>query len=172
MKGTARSVFSLLLCTIAAGPFIFCCCFTIYRLVIRYEAREALEQKESITITIPTHELVWIEKGKELMIEGEMFDVGEYKIHGDSVMLTGLYDKDETLIIKKLNQVTGNTTNSGKETTLVIFKWFSCFASAGYHEAVSFSRNESLYHTYILISDKLSASFRVTDSPPPWIYFS
>lgn len=133
---------------------------------------EALEQKESITITIPLHELRWIEKGKELMVGGEMFDVRKYKIYGDTVMLTGLYDKDETLIIKKLNLVTGNTTNSDNETTLVIFKWFSCFASAGYHEAVSFSRNESLCYTYILISDKLSVSFRATDSPPPWIYFS
>ena len=171
MKGAVYFVFSLLLCLLAASPFIFSLCFNIYRIVLRHEAREALEMKESISVTIPVNELHWIDKESEVMIDGELFDVKKYTIQGDSVKLTGLYDKDETLIVHKLNSLR-NEEDGSDAFTLVLFKWLGCFAADIKASNFIFQTGDNIHYLYSLFSDKLPLSFYKDEAPPPRLLLS
>lgn len=73
------------------------------------EERLELEQLE--TIRIPVNQIRWYEEGKELIIDGEMFDVKKLKIHLDTAIITGLFDAKEKEINAQLQGVIDGETN-------------------------------------------------------------
>ncbi len=86
---------SFLLMTISV-PVIFCFYFSVKQQIIRQDMLDALEQLELQTLVISPDEVEWIEKGKEMLINGELFDVREYHIEDGKMIAKGLYDQKET----------------------------------------------------------------------------
>jgi hypothetical protein len=46
-----------------------------------------------------------VEDGRELLIQSKLFDVESYTVQNGVVMVTGVYDEDETLILKFLSNL-------------------------------------------------------------------
>jgi hypothetical protein len=57
--------------------------------------KEALEKKSLVTLNLPFDQIVWYKKGKELIINGHLFDVKETKTTSTGITVTGLYDVQE-----------------------------------------------------------------------------
>ena len=76
--------------------------FSLHQLWIRHEMLEKLEVEHLHLITLNLKDLHWEEEGKELMIDGRMFDVNSMKISGDKVLLNGLYDDEETRLFNQI----------------------------------------------------------------------
>lgn len=64
--------------------------------------KEQLEQQSLQTIRIPEKNVSWIQKGKELIVDGKLFDVKSYKNNGVYVEVTGLYDEMELSLQHRL----------------------------------------------------------------------
>ena len=69
--------------------------------IVRHEMEERLERDQLITIEVPTGSVYWYKPGKEIIVDGRMFDVKSWKAKGDSILFTGLFD-DEELAIKTI----------------------------------------------------------------------
>ena len=98
------------------------------QLIIQYKMREEMEHASLVTVIMPASQLCWIRPGKEASINGNLFDVENYELKGDSIVLTGLFDKDEDLLMKHIsymhqNYNKSNITGGGG----AVFKWLSCF---------------------------------------------
>ena len=63
------------LCLTALLPMFLSCLFLGGRIVIRITMMEKMEKDELQTISIPTDQIKWFKKNRELMIDGKMFDV-------------------------------------------------------------------------------------------------
>jgi hypothetical protein len=82
---------------------------------IRWEKIEELENSKLIQVTVSRSSINWIKEEKELLIGGKLFDVKSIIEKDGQIILTGLYDQEETAIINAIN---GQTASSKEDTQL------------------------------------------------------
>ena len=83
---------------------------------IKQQAKGRLKSELLQTIAIPVSEVVWEEEGKELVVNGELFDIDSYQIKDGYVLASGILDKEETEFVKFLHK----QTDKSKGTTLFV----------------------------------------------------
>jgi len=90
-------------------PLLLSIGFSLHQMWIRHEMLEKLESEKLHVITLENHNLQWEQEGKELMIAGRMFDVKNFELHGDKLIVYGLFDDEETMLYQQLeNSHAGN----------------------------------------------------------------
>ena len=99
-KNKLLSVISLL--ALVMIPVFIAVFFLAQQSFIRYEMKEKLEQEALQTFTVLEKNVTWIEKGKELIVDGRLFDVKSLKTKGEYVEVTGLFDEMESALQHKL----------------------------------------------------------------------
>jgi len=73
------------------------------RVINRKEIRAQMEVAVLRKIVLPKKDINWVEEGRELAINGEMFDVQEMNdLPNDMVELTGIFDERETQLNKEM----------------------------------------------------------------------
>ncbi len=125
MRAALHKTISYLLLCIALLPLIFAVYIQMSESVIHHQMKEALEQKNLVTVHIKSSQIVWIEEGKEASINGDMFDVEKYLIKGNDIELTGLFDKAEDALFAQINNSQQNNTDA--TGSISVLKWFGCF---------------------------------------------
>ena len=63
---------------------------------IKHEMKEKMEYENLQTITLNNNEVSWYEKGHEIIINGELFDVKNYSTEGDQTTFQGIFDREES----------------------------------------------------------------------------
>jgi hypothetical protein len=111
-------------------PLVFILAIQVYGVHLQYRALERLEEEALQTVSLPLAELVWEKKNKEVNIDGELFDVKTVSISGDEVVLTGLFDKKET-IIKNLLRSQGSRYSDSVIQLLLFGQCFVALTLAG-----------------------------------------
>lgn len=103
MPGLKRFV-TILLCIIASLPMFLSAFFLGGRTLLRHSMQEKLASRELVCLELPGTALVWMEEGKELLVDGRMFDVRSIRYAGDTCLLSGLYDDNETTLFAQLTR--------------------------------------------------------------------
>jgi hypothetical protein len=165
MKTVSFKIIPYFILAIAILPLMFAGYIQVSEIIIHYEMKEELEQKNLVIIQIKSSQIIWTKKGKEAIVNGNMFDVEHYKANGDEIELTGLFDKDEDALFAKIDNC--NSTNSNATGSTLVLKWFSCFLSVQKDNASNFftAEKKSLGSTtqYIFFQ----SPFLSFDTPPP-----
>lgn len=118
-KNKFLSLISLL--TLVMLPVFIAVFFLAQQTVIRHEMKEQLEQQSLQTIRIAEKNITWIEKGKELIVDGKLFDVKSSKYTGDYVEVTGLFDEMELSLQHQLI-FSQNPEKNGKQKQEFIYQ--------------------------------------------------
>ncbi len=63
---------------------------------------EKLEQEKLQIITLDAASVIWLKKDKEILINGEPFDVKSITRKGNSIIVSGLYDVEEKKLKNQL----------------------------------------------------------------------
>ena len=80
---------------------------------IRHRMMERLEQEMLHTITLAEKDIQWVKEGKEILISGRMFDIKNIQYNADkTIMFTGLFDDDETALVKAVRTSQENDNNN------------------------------------------------------------
>ena len=87
-----------------------------------YQMEEKLEQSSLETVLIDTDQLVWVEKEREVLISGKLFDVKSSKIIDGKILLTGLFDTTEDAITKKITALQNNKNDSSSPVFSMLTK--------------------------------------------------
>ena len=83
---------------------------------IRHGMKEQLEEKMLQTIVLADKDIHWFKPGKEIVVEGEMFDIKSASYQDDGfVVFTGLFDEEETLLVKQLKQKQQDENTNGNK---------------------------------------------------------
>jgi hypothetical protein len=134
-----------------------------WQLYLKHQWKERLEQEAAQTITVAASAIVWKKRGQEIVFEGKMFDVLSYTMLKDSVVLTGVYDEQETKLETFLNTHISHS-NSAVSIVQLLFV-LQCFAAVislmFYWSRYSLQKSISLYSIHY--SDPFSA----IQKPPP-----
>lgn len=122
---------------------------------------ERLEEEALQTISIPLQELIWLKKGKEILISNKRFDVKEIALKKNMAFVSGLFDDEEEALVKKINK-----QHSSQQTVLLKI-WFPVFKSLPRElntvTPMSWLKNE--YQIYCSL--KLPSTLLQVITPPP-----
>jgi hypothetical protein len=161
-----KHISASLLLALLLLPLITQAVLQLNHLYVQWEMLEALEEKELITISVDADEVQWVHKGKECIINGEMFDVKESEQKNGQLLLTGLFDKKEkeikAAIARMANEQQKNSANG---------KWIKLFQSTSAPpstppviQMISYTK-ANLYNNYK--SSFYTSPFSGVAAPPP-----
>lgn len=114
-----RKISLLLLLLPVSVPVMFCFYFSVRQQIVRHQMLEAMEQKELQMIVVASDKVEWFEKGKELVIEGELFDVKEYRFEAGHIIAKGLSDKKETELKNSLERSMKEDGNEARGSKII-----------------------------------------------------
>lgn len=123
-----KHIITILAGGVALLPMLIAIVFLLHQQHIKKNMEEQMEHQYLQTITIPLQNLHWIEKGKEIKIDDELFDVKEYFIQNNVAVLTGLFDKKEKSLHKELEKMINNqkqNRETGNGIASLIFSFLS-----------------------------------------------
>ena len=104
---------------------IFSLCFIIQLQITQHEAKEKLEQSLVQTLHLKKEEFSWFKKAKEIRIGKHLFDVKSIKEENGLFIITGLYDEQEDLLHKQLEQSQNKEENSSQSMLCNFFFQFN-----------------------------------------------
>jgi hypothetical protein len=115
-----RQIRAISLIALLTVPAVTCFCYLKWQKAhVRHEIKEKLvegmDRSELTAITVPlanlNTSLTW-EHEREFELKGEMYDVVEQQIHGDSITLLCWHDKEETELNDLLTLLTSRNLSS------------------------------------------------------------
>ena len=165
MKSAFHKLITFFLLCLAALPLIFAIFIQISQSVIHDQMREELKENKLVTVRVSTFDLTWTESGKEVIIDGRMFDVEKFAVEGNEVVLTGLFDTDEDDMITMLDGLEKNSPDATSST--LVMEWFSLFSFIQEKEPNFFLAIKQFPATSLLQYNRPENPVLSCDTPPP-----
>lgn len=98
MKPIHKKITSLFFILPGFAPLLFIIIFSVKQQAIRHSMKERMENQSLHSITMANNEIHWAKKGKEILVNGKMFDVKSITCKNGLTTFYGLYDEEETLL--------------------------------------------------------------------------
>ncbi len=111
MNQPKRAIATLLLLVILA-PFSYVLLLSLGEQVIQWKMQKKLGREKLVTITQKEEEVKWMDR-HEIMVNGYMFDISTMKLENGTYTFTGLFDKEETELVKKHREHQDQKENAG-----------------------------------------------------------
>lgn len=102
MRSFKKQTTALGFLILTALPLFYAAGIFIKQTILQQQRRMRFKTETLVTIQLPASEIVWVKQGKEILHNGQMFDVKSLKTSGSIVELTGFYDHKEDKLIKKI----------------------------------------------------------------------
>ncbi|TAH12090.1 MAG: hypothetical protein EAZ12_02860 [Sphingobacteriia bacterium] len=138
------------------------------RTIIRYETATLLEQTQLQEITLKESELIWEEDGRELWVNGKLFDI---KSQGQSkdgyICFKGIFDEKET----ELNEQVDRMLNSKHPTLMLLAKIISLQSPTCIQtQAIYFHYVELTNHSFFNFKQAIYTRSIKKYIPPPKLF--
>jgi hypothetical protein len=116
-----KTIIIFILSLAAVLPLCLSGFFIAGRIIIRITMLEKIEQDELKTISLPTDQIQWYKKNHELIVDGKMFDVKSIHQVGDSSIISGLFDEEDTELHEALAGM-HEQKNKGHNNSLLLYQ--------------------------------------------------
>lgn len=163
-----RKINALGLLLLVALPLLFSATLMLKQKVIQLHRGIRFERETLETILLPADKLHWIKPGKELLVDGRLFDVKSFTIKNGKTSLTGFFDGEEDEVVTQIRDITEQKKESNNPFTRLAVKLsFMPVYTEG--APVSFQNSwhiiaRDLCSSY---SEIISQGFHPLDIPPP-----
>jgi len=137
--------------------------FLLKQQMIWHEMKEKLETSLLQTITINEKDVVWMDD-HEIWVNEHMFDIHTKKLENGKYIFTGLYDEEETNLVKKHK----DTTDKNSEEAQLLSSLFQLLQSAFIEDETNLLNTDLIITEYRpLILQNISSPFKAILTPPP-----
>lgn len=134
-----------------AMPLFFSVMLLLKQADIQKKRLERFESGILQTISLQTEKVLWIKPGKEILIEGKLFDVKYYHVQAGHILLTGLFDTKEDHLVNQLNGISHQQKDYPAPLgQLIIQLLFSpaCLSTFDYLNKEDLSALTKVYYSY------------------------
>jgi len=104
-------------------PLLLIAVFHIRKTQMTERMEHRLEVEALQQVILPAAQVRWVKPGKEIMVEGRMFDIKSFRTENDRCYIVGLFDDEETGLLEQMN-------SSGAGTGLLIIQFLALFQPA------------------------------------------
>jgi hypothetical protein len=157
---------SILFILLGLTPLLFIIVISLKKQEIRHRMEKEMESGQLQTVMVPEKEVIWMDR-HEIWVNNSMFDIHSKKLENGVYTFTGLYDEEETLLVKKESESAGETN---EETNMLtqLFKSLPEFCNQHKDIFTSLSLQDP-YRSYI--GFYYTHPFREILTPPPQVGF-
>lgn len=113
MYKTKKIITALVLLLLLAIPVLFSVTVLLKQKIVQYQREERLGKERLQTITVSSKNIFWIKPGKEVLVDGRLFDVKAFKTEGGNISLTGFFDNKEKILVEQIVKLTSHKNQSG-----------------------------------------------------------
>jgi hypothetical protein len=118
-----KKILASLLLLLTAAPLFFFTGIIVKQKIIQLGMEEKLANSSLQTIGINEINSSWIKINEEISIEGKLFDVKSVKVVNGKIMVTGLYDNDENILLELLTNFISNKSETDSNSSKAIVKF-------------------------------------------------
>ena len=164
-----RKITGIFLLLLVAAPLFFSIGFIIKQKNIQAEMKQQLKTALLQTVVVPARDVKWIKKGKEILVNGQMFDVKTSVKSGGNIVFTGLYDKDEQKLHENLKGFMHSKNKQSAPLNELLAKFFSTtvtITAIDYNTAADWKH---IVAKYYYPSEKIPFSYGISIYQPPRI---
>lgn len=137
---------------------------------IRRRMKERMEEQMLRTITLNNSDIHWEKEGKEIWVQGKMFDIKSIEYKNGTTVFHGLFDDEETALKKAFND--GWKKNSSAQNQLLI-QLFQNLRGICLNPDINFALfADGSQHSGSPYPCKLPSYFQIILTPPPQIGYS
>jgi hypothetical protein len=164
VKTATRKITGIFFLLLGIAPLLFVLFISIQKETIHQRMKQRLETRQLKTIVLPENAVVWIDK-HEISINGQMFDIDSKKLENGIYTFTGLYDDDETELIKQQQ----GTTEKDKQQNKLLAQFFKNLPVFCNQYDLSFNPSLKSYSYMVLGSQNIVEPFQKIPTPPPQV---
>lgn len=136
MQLLKKQTTALGLLLLVALPLLLSVCIFVKQNILQSQRKQRFETELLQTITVSSENINWEKPGKEILINGKLFDVKSFKTSGPNIVLTGFYDHKEDNLVKHIKDLSQQKNNSRGPADQLAVKFLFC---ANYKESITFS---------------------------------
>ncbi len=152
---------------LAIIPLSLCVQFVVNQQIVKHKMMEKLEHEMLITFTFSQQQIKWVIPGKELLVNGKLFDVKKYIEKNNRIEITGLFDKEEQALKEsyvKLLQDKSDTIPFKKLMGKFFFNPIFSPPNSDTYTKYYYRISSILFCNF---SEKLMFKFYPVNTPPP-----
>ena len=119
------------------------------------------------TFTIKAEKADWVEVGKEIRVDGNLFDVKSFTISGNNLVLTGFFDSKEEKLVKHIGDIEQQKSKSGSPLNQLAVKFLFL---PNYKEITPFSIQNNwqiIVSEFPVYAENISTMSYPAVAPPP-----
>ena len=152
---------------LVAIPLVFSVVVLVKQKIIHYLREERFDTELLQTITVSPEEFHWVKQGKEIMIDGKLFDVESYKTECDKVLLTGFFDNKEDKLVSHMTELAQQKDESNSPFSQQILKFLFSPACTN-HLKITYGGNwKFISQQYYPFDEMIPDASSHSISPPP-----
>lgn len=97
-----RQFTAVVLLLLVALPVFLSVGFYIKQKLVQQQRTQRFKTELLKTVTVKADKINWIEVGREILIEGKLFDVKSFKVRGANIIFTGFFDAKEDKLVQQI----------------------------------------------------------------------
>lgn len=121
MRQGFRKISVVGLALLIAMPLVFTAGILVKQKIIQFHRKERLETEQLQTISIAAENIRWVKKGKEILVDGKLFDIKHLEKKNNKMIFTGFFDNEEDGLYDQLNKTAKDKNRPSPFTTVVSF---------------------------------------------------
>lgn len=148
-------------------PCIYCMYFQVKHSMIRWEMEERLESDRLQTVIIPAKDFQWYEEGREIVVNGTMFDVKSVEKSNGNYIVTGLFDEEETELHIAMGRLQNEQGSSAPDASLITELLSQTLIHTTTDHVVHVFQSNALESRIVCADEMLYHTFLSIQTPPP-----
>jgi len=140
--------------------------FILEQALIEEEADEKMNTVVLQKVSIAKADIVWIKAGKEILLDGKLFDIKYTESNNDIVTFTGFFDTEETEVVEKFKKYT-EANDRKNPLSKMAFKFLFCPMYMSPVEVVYGSAWHNIKNQYYSFDEMLPPAPGYTFIHPP-----
>ena len=164
LKTTIKKITASSFILLGFAPVLFTAFFVLKQRQIRHRMKEQMEIQQLHTILLASDEVVWVKAGKEILLDGKLFDIKLTEQKNGIITFQGLFDEEETYLIARQQM---NQEEESNDNTKILASFFGLFEISPENNNsvfVVYTKNKQRFPCY---TSSLSAVFSSVITPPP-----
>lgn len=148
---------------VVLAPLSYALTVVVKEQVIHRQMRSKLGRDQLLTITLKVDEVVWMDK-HEILVDGYMFDISSRKLENGVYTFTGLFDKEETELVKNHQDHHDRSKDGQTQLLQSVFSLTAITPEASAAET-HFINHSCIYPAYLTLRIQSPVLDQLT--PPP-----
>ncbi len=88
-----------------AIPIFFSVSILVKQKVLHYQRDKKFEKEVLQTVIVSAENIYWVKPGKEILLDGKLFDVKSFTTKGNKISLLGFFDDKEDKLVQQIVQL-------------------------------------------------------------------